>query len=92
MALDELKDVHFGSGKSNVLWADSAVLETNIAWLGQHQTWRVLLEGYSDDRGTKEENLTMGERRAKAVLKYLVAKGVEAERITITSHGSDRPV
>src|SRR5262249_5441449 len=91
-ALDALKDVHFGSGRSNVLWADSAVLEPTIAWLGKHGTWRALLEGYSNDRGTKEETVTMGERRAKAALKSLVTRGVEAERITTTSHGWDRPV
>ena len=52
----------------------------------------MLIEGHCDERGTNEYNLALGERRAKATMNYLVAQGVQANRITIISYGKERPV
>jgi len=52
----------------------------------------VLIEGNTDERGTAEYNLALGERRAKAAMNYLVAQGIQANRITIISYGKERPV
>jgi peptidoglycan-associated lipoprotein len=52
----------------------------------------VLIEGHADERGTPEYNVALGERRAKSVRDYLVARGVEADRLNTTSYGEERPV
>jgi peptidoglycan-associated lipoprotein len=85
-------DVHFASGKSEVLKGDAAALDSTAAWLTQNPHWLVLIEGYTDGRGTKEQNLAVSERRARFVMSYLVTKGVEPDRISIASYGADRPL
>ncbi len=52
----------------------------------------LLIEGHTDERGTSEYNLVLGERRASAAMSYLVARGVQAGRITILSYGKERPL
>ena len=91
--MDEaLKDVHFGPGRSDVLRADAGILDAVIGWLKENPTGSLLIEGYTDDLGTTEQNRTLGEKRAKSVMKYLVAKGFGAARITVASYGAARPV
>lgn len=90
--VETLKDVRFGSGRVDVLWADSPMLETVCTWLKENPNRLVLLEGHSDDLGTREQKVAMGQRRARSVLNYLVTRGVDASRITIMSSGSDHPV
>lgn len=69
------------------------VLNTQVNWLTQrkHQNVNVIVQGYTDDRGTREYNLALGERRANAVMQYLVAHGVAADRISVISYGKERP-
>ncbi|HET7876922.1 MAG TPA: OmpA family protein [Methylomirabilota bacterium] len=86
-----LKDVFFNFGKTDVRRADVATLESVAAWLKQNPGWLVLIEGHTDDRGTRQENLAVGERRATWVQNYLVSKGVDESRITVVSYGGDRP-
>ncbi len=89
-AHEGLMDVHFALGKAEVLKGDAAALDSTAAWLTQNPHWLVLIEGYTDDRGTKEQNLAVSERRARSVMSYLVTKGVEPDRISITWYGADR--
>ncbi len=90
--LGALKDVHFGPGSVDALQADTGILDAVVGWLKENPTELLLVEGYTDDLGTKEQNRALGEKRAKAVMKYFVSRGLEAARITTASHGADHPV
>ena len=69
------------------------VLDTQVNWLNmrRHSNVNVVVQGYCDERGTREYNLALGERRANAVKNYLVSQGVEADRISVISYGKERP-
>ena len=89
--VDALRDVFFEFDRYNIRPVDAKVLDRNAAWLKENQTQLVLIEGHCDERGTSEYNLALGERRAKAAMGYLVAQGIQANRITIISYGKERP-
>jgi peptidoglycan-associated lipoprotein len=90
-AVSDLQDIYFDFDKYNIRSSESAALDTNAKWLQQNGNHLVLIEGHADERGTNEYNLTLGERRAKAAMDYLVSRGVQATRITVTSYGEERP-
>lgn len=92
MPNEALRDVHFAPGKHDVLRADLVLLNSAAAWLNANANWLVLIEGHTDDRGTWQQNLMVSERRARSVMGALVAKGVEARRITTAAFGADRPI
>ena len=76
----------------NSLSSDAkATLDKQAAWLAKYPQVHVQVAGNCDDRGTEEYNIALGERRANAAHDYLVAKGVDASRITTISYGKDRP-
>ena len=91
-AISDLKDIFFDFDKYDIRPTDAKMLDANAAWLKSHDNMLVLVEGHCDERGTNEYNLALGERRAKATMNYLVAQGVQANRITIISYGEERPV
>jgi len=91
-AIADLKDVFFDFDKYDIRPTDAKMLDANAAWLKSHENMLVLVEGHCDERGTNEYNLALGERRAKATMNYLVAQGVQANRITIISYGEERPI
>jgi peptidoglycan-associated lipoprotein len=66
-------------------------LNANAEIMKKYPTWVVTIEGHTDERGTAEYNLALGERRAKSTMNYLVSQGVQASRITIISYGEERP-
>jgi len=66
-------------------------LEKQANWMQQYPSLGITVEGHCDERGTREYNLALGERRANAVKNYLVALGVDASRITTISYGKERP-
>ena len=66
-------------------------LNRQAAWLGQYGNYAITVEGHCDERGTREYNLALGERRANAVRNYLVAQGVDPNRIQTISYGKERP-
>ena len=68
-----------------------AVLGRQAEWLGQHTAANVTIEGHCDERGTREYNIALGERRASATKNYLVSLGVDAGRISTISYGKERP-
>jgi peptidoglycan-associated lipoprotein len=66
-------------------------LQKQAAWLAQYPAATVTVEGHCDERGTREYNLALGERRANAVANYLTALGVDAGRLSVLSYGKERP-
>ncbi|HEX5183838.1 MAG TPA: peptidoglycan-associated lipoprotein Pal [Allosphingosinicella sp.] len=67
-------------------------LDAQAAWLAAHPSVSVTIEGHCDERGTREYNLALGDRRANAVKDYLQARGIPAARMTTISYGKERPV
>ena len=70
---------------------DRATLDAQAAWLAQHQNVRVTIEGHADERGTREYNLALGDRRANAARVYLESRGVAPGRMQVISWGKERP-
>jgi peptidoglycan-associated lipoprotein len=66
-------------------------LKKQAAWLQQYGQYTVTIEGHCDERGTREYNLALGERRANSVKNFLVALGVNANRVQTISYGKERP-
>jgi peptidoglycan-associated lipoprotein len=75
----------------NVDDIDAAALRAQAQWLQRYPQVRATIEGHCDERGTREYNLALGERRANAAKNYLVSLGVDASRITVVSYGKERP-
>ncbi len=86
-----LKDVFFDFDKSLVRDDGKAALNDDVKWLRDNPRAKIVVEGHCDERGTSEYNLALGERRAKAVLDYLTAAGVDKSRIRWISYGKERP-
>ena len=83
--------VLFGYDSSQLDADAMATLDAQAALLNAKPSFRVKIEGHADERGTREYNLALGERRASAARDYLVAKGVDGSRIRIVSYGKERP-
>jgi peptidoglycan-associated lipoprotein len=92
VATGDLKDIHFDYDKYEIRPKDAELLGANARWIKAHPNYLVLIEGHCDERGTNEYNLTLGERRAKSTMNYLVAQGVQANRINMVSYGEERPL
>ena len=86
-----LKDVFFDFDKSNIRDDQKAALNDNVGWLKGNAGAKLLIEGHTDERGTAEYNLGLGERRAKSVKDYLIAAGIAADRVSTISYGKERP-
>lgn len=83
--------VFFGFDKSDLSAEARATLDRQSAWLKKYPSVSIVMEGHCDERGTREYNLALGERRAAAAKNYLVASGIEAGRIKTVSYGKERP-
>jgi peptidoglycan-associated lipoprotein len=84
--------IYFDTDQYNVDSADAAALQSQAAYLNQYPQISITVEGHADERGTREYNLALGERRANAAKNYLVSLGVAANRISVISYGKERPV
>jgi len=84
--------VFFETDSSALTATAQATLDKQAAWLNRYGNYRILIEGHADERGTREYNIALGARRATVVVNYLVARGVNAGRITSKSFGKERPV
>ena len=84
--------IFFDTDRFNIDSADAAALQTQAQYLARYPQIRITVEGYADERGTREYNLALGERRANATKNYLVGLGVSANRIATVSYGKERPV
>lgn len=87
----ESENIHFDFDKSDIKPEARIILDKKADWLRSNASYRVSIEGHCDERGTNEYNLALGERRAKAAVKYLVAQGVAADRLSTISYGEERP-
>ncbi len=67
------------------------ILDTQVAWLKSDNNIKVTIEGHCDERGTREYNIALGEKRANATKEYLTTNGIDASRIKIISYGKERP-
>ncbi len=86
-------DVVLFAYDSDELTATSrATLRAQAGWMGSYSSVSITIEGHADERGTREYNLALGERRAVAVQNYLEGLGVDASRISRISYGKERPV
>ncbi len=84
--------VYFDFDQYNVRSDAQPVLAAQSAWLNRYPAVQVRIEGNCDERGTREYNLALGARRANSVREFLVAHGVNPNRITTISYGKERPI
>lgn len=84
--------IYFETDRYNVDSEDAASLRRQAEYLLQHTGARATVEGHADERGTRDYNLALGERRANAAKNYLVSLGVPEQRLTTVSYGEERPV
>jgi len=83
--------VYFDYDQSSLTSEAQATLDRQAAFLKASPSFRLIIEGHCDERGTREYNLALGDRRASAVRDYLVAKGINASRLSTISYGKERP-
>ena len=83
--------VFFDFDKSTLTAKAQETLDKQAAWLQRVSAATILIEGHADERGTREYNLALGDRRANAVRDYLISKGIAATRIKTISYGKERP-
>ena len=84
--------VYFDTDQYNIDSADQQALAAQAVWLARYPAKRATIQGHTDERGTREYNLALGERRANAAKNYLVSLGVDASRLTTQTFGKDQPV
>ena len=84
--------VHFAFDQFDIDAEARDILDSQAAWLVAHPEARVTIEGHCDERGTREYNLALGDRRANATKNYLASRGVSPSRITTISYGKERPI
>lgn len=84
--------VYFPYDSSSITPESAEILNRQADWLKQHPERRLLIEGHCDDRGTREYNLGLGERRADAAARYLIDRGVSGDNVRTVSYGKDRPI
>ena len=84
--------VFFATNESVLTTASRETLRSQAAWLRKNSSINVVLEGHADERGTREYNLALGERRANSAKDYLMTYGISSDRISVLSYGKERPV
>jgi len=83
--------VFFGYDSAAIDADSQDVLARQAAWLNQNPSVNITVEGHCDERGTREYNIALGERRAYSAKKFLVSQGVSSNRISTVSYGKERP-
>ena len=84
--------VFFATNKSSLTTASRATLRKQATYLRKNKNLNVTIEGHADERGTREYNLALGERRANSAKDYLMTYGISSDRISVLSYGKERPV
>ena len=84
--------VFFATNESLLTTKSRDTLRKQAAWLRKNSSINVVVEGHADERGTREYNLALGERRANAAKDYLMTYGISSSRISVISYGKERPV
>ena len=83
--------VFFATNESVLTTASRETLRKQAAWLRKNSKVTIVLEGHADERGTREYNLALGEKRAQAVKNYLIGLGINPDRVSTISYGKERP-
>ena len=84
--------VFFATNKSTLTTASRDTLRKQAAWMRKKKDLTFSIEGHADERGTREYNLALGERRANGVKDYLMTYGISGSRLSVISYGKERPV
>jgi peptidoglycan-associated lipoprotein len=84
--------VFFATNETVLTTASRETLRKQAEWLRKNSKINVVLEGHADERGTREYNLALGERRANSAKDYLMTYGISSNRISVISYGKERPV
>jgi len=84
--------VFFATNETVLTTASRETLRKQATWLRKNSGFNVVLEGHADERGTREYNLALGERRANSAKDYLMTYGISADRISVLSYGKEKPV
>ena len=84
--------IFFATNKSSLTTASRATLRKQASYLKKNKNLNVTIEGHADERGTREYNLAIGERRANAAKDYLMTYGISGKRISVISYGKEKPV
>ena len=84
--------IFFATNKSSLTTASRASLRKQATYLRKNKNLNVTIEGHADERGTREYNLALGERRANAAKDYLMTYGISGKRISVISYGKEKPV
>ncbi|MFT6333093.1 MAG: peptidoglycan-associated lipoprotein [Lentimonas sp.] len=88
----EVEDrIFFEENSSSLTSKAQTILDNQSAWLKSDPSIKIIIEGHCDERGTREYNIALGEKRANSTKEYLVANGVESFRIKTISYGKERP-
>ena len=88
---NDIQDVMFKFDKYDLDDESRAVLRRNVAYLNKNSTAAIEIQGHSDERGTNNYNIALGERRAQATKMYMVSQGISASRIHTISYGEEKP-
>ncbi|WP_419827252.1 peptidoglycan-associated lipoprotein Pal [Sphingomonas sp.] len=83
--------VHFATDSSDIDGEAQGIITAQARWLSAHPAVRVTVEGHCDERGTREYNLALGDRRANSAKNALVSAGISPDRISVISYGKERP-
>lgn len=83
--------IFFDTDRYDIDGQDRATLDSQATWLRQYPNVRVTIEGHCDERGTRDYNIALGERRANAAKNYLASLGIDPSRISTVSYGKERP-
>lgn len=84
--------VYFDTDRFNIDSQDAAALQAQAQYFARYPQITFTIEGHADERGTREYNLALGEKRANSAKNYLVSLGVDPGRISVVSYGKERPV
>ena len=84
--------IHFAYDQFDIDGRSRQILDSQAQWLAQYPNVRITIEGHCDERGTREYNLALGERRANSAKNYLATRGVDPARVSTISYGKERPI
>jgi len=86
------EDIYFEKGSYQLTADAQELLRRKAQWLQKHPDVKVIIEGHTDEPGTKEYNLALGDRRAGAVKSFLIGEGIEPARLIAVSYGNEKPI
>ncbi|MDW5375544.1 peptidoglycan-associated lipoprotein Pal [Halomonas sp. HP20-15] len=87
----DVRTIYFDYDKDTIRPEFESVLNEHAAYLRNHSNAQIVLQGHADERGTREYNLGLGERRAQSVERYLSVQGVSSSQVDVVSYGEERP-